>query len=144
MKKVILSVLIVGSLLATSCKKAKEGAKSVKETTETVVNKTAEGVETATEVANQAVKSAESLVAGIEVPSFNNEEVDNYVKSFAEYAKAYIDAKGDVLKGDLSKKGQELASKASGVISKLNADDAKKLSDFMTGLQAKMVESTKK
>ncbi len=152
MKKVILSVLVVGSLLATSCKKLKEGAKSVKETTETVADKATEvatdaiaetkgAVEATTEKTTDAVKN---LVGNIAIPSFGNEEVDSYVKKYAEYAQEYIAAKGNVLKGDLAKKGQELATKAQGITSKLNADDAKKLNDFLSGLQAKMVESTKK
>ncbi len=188
MKKVILSVLVVGSLLATSCKKVKEGANAVKEGTESVVEKTGDavkeganavkegaektvdaganvvkdGVDAVKEGANAVKEGAEGAVkagadavkggvnavkdavASITIPDFGNEKVNAYAKSYTEYAKEYISAKGNVLKGGLAQKGQELATKGQEVMKGLDAGTAKKLGTFISQLNEKMVASTKK
>lgn len=151
MKKVILSVFVVGALLATSCKKAKEEAKEVKETTvETVVKGTEEAADKAAETVDKAVEGAEkavdkaveaveSALEGVSIPSFGNEKVEEHLKNYASYAKEYIAAKGDVLKNaKLAKKGVELAAKGKELMGTLDAEGVKKFNSVMSAIQSKM------
>lgn len=148
MKKVILSALIVGSLMATSCKKTKEAAKDVKNSTENVANDVKEGaqktVEATKEVAKDAADAVESAITGISIPKFEDPKLTEYVKSYTEYAKEYIDAKGDVLKSGLGEKGAKLAEQAKTAFSNLSPNDAKKYTEFMSAVNTKMHEATKK
>ena len=162
MKKIILSALVVGSLLATSCKKEKEEAKNTTEKTveatadatkkavETTADATKKAVETTTDAANEAVKEAENAVNkaagtiasaldGVSIPDFENDKVEQHLKDYATYAKDYIDSKGDVLKNaSLAKKGIALTNEAKGLVSNLSTDDLKKYKDVMTAIQSKM------
>ena len=61
MKKVILSALVVGSLLATSCKKAKEAGSALKEGTEAVANG---AVDAAKDGANAVANGAADVANG--------------------------------------------------------------------------------
>lgn len=144
MKKVILSVLVAGSLLATSCKNEKKEGNDLKENIENVATDVKEGATKATEAANEAVKAVESAVAGISIPNFEDPKLTEYVKSYAEYAKEYIDAKGDVLKNGLGEKGAKLAEQAKTAFSNLSESDTKKYTEFMSKISAKMHESIKK
>jgi len=90
MKKLILSALVVGSLLATSCKKAKEAGNAVKDGATSVVKDGANAVKDgATKVADKAgdmagkagdaVKSAVGL-DGIDIPEFKDPKVGEYLR----------------------------------------------------------------
>lgn len=76
MKKVILSVFVVGALLATSCKNTKEEAKdAATDAVEAVENATEEATDAATkaveetkEATEEAVESVKSAIEGIEIP----------------------------------------------------------------------------
>ncbi len=147
MKKVILSVFVVGALLATSCKKEKEAVKDTAETTVETVEKAAtetkdattkvvEGAEAAVDKATEAVKSA---LDGVTIPSFGNEKVEAHLNNYATYAKEYIAAKGDVLKNaELAKKGVELAAKGKELVGTLDAEGVKKFNSVMSAIQSKM------
>ncbi|SNR17258.1 hypothetical protein [Tenacibaculum jejuense] len=143
MKKVILSIFLVGALTATSCKKAKEASEEVKQTTETTVKKTEEAATKATEetkaAAEETAKKVESALEGVTIPEFKDPKVAEYLKTYTEYAKEYIDANGDVSKiSKLAAKGQELATKAQTFTSSLDAEDAKKLSSTIQSIMSKM------
>ena len=167
MKKVILSVLVAGALLSTSCKEAKKEANDVKgaavEATEKVAEETkaaadkvaeatgeaaekvAEGAEKAAEDVKEAVDGAkeavQNAVAGITIPEFKDPKVGEYLTEYAKYAEDFAAAKGDALKQtSLAKKGADLATKAQGIVGSLDAESAKKFSDVMTAIQAKMTK----
>ena len=147
MKKVILSVFVVGALLATSCKNAKEETKATTdaaveatekaaEATKEAATKVVEKTEAAVEKATEAVKSA---LEGVTIPEFKDEKVGEYLNNYATYAKDYIAAKGDVLKNaELAKKGVELAAKGKEIAGSLDAEGMKKFNSVMTAIQPKM------
>lgn len=154
MKKVILSALIVSSVLAISCKQAKEETKNAVEAavekTEGAVDKVSESVENAAtkvaekteEVAGEVAKSVESALDGVSIPSFDNKEVEDHLKNYATYAKECIAAKGDALKSaSIAKKGAELASKGAELIKNLDAESKEKFNSVMSAIQAKMSAS---
>lgn len=147
MKKVILSALVVGSLLATSCKKAKEDAtnatEQVTEAAEQAADKVTEAAEEVAEGAEEAVNNAteavQSALEGVTIPSFDNEKVEQHLKDYAAYAKEYIDAKGDVIKNtELAKKGVELANQGAELVKTLDEEAAKKFNSVMNAIQSKM------
>lgn len=132
MKKVILSALIVSSVLAISCKQAKEETKNAVEA----------AVEKTEEVAGEVAKSVESALDGVSIPSFDNKEVEDHLKNYATYAKECIAAKGDALKSaSIAKKGAELASKGAELIKNLDAESKEKFNSVMSAIQAKMSAS---
>lgn len=148
MKKLILSVLVAGSLMATSCKKAKEAGDAVKQGTEETVEATKEATKDAVEATKKAatdvVKTVESAIEGVSIPEFKDPKVGEYVKEYADYAKDYIAAKGDVVKNaDLAKKATELAAKGQEVLKGLDAEDTKKYSTVMNSIMSKMADAAK-
>ncbi|WP_442265330.1 hypothetical protein ACSIGC_13475 [Tenacibaculum sp. ZS6-P6] len=150
MKKVILSVFVVGSLLATSCKQAKEAKEEVKEATETVVEKTGDAantvveetkevVEEAKEVVEEAVKTVESAIEGVTIPEFKDPKVGEHLKAYSEYAKEYIAEGKDAYKNvALVKKGADLLAKGKEIVGGLDEEASKKFNSVMTAIQAKM------
>lgn len=140
MKKVILSAFVVASLLATSCKKEKEAAKEVEKTVVEAVTETVEATEDATTKAvDTVVEEVKSVIDGVAIPEFKDPKVGEFLQSYSQYAKDYIDAKGDVLKNaKLAKKGVEYATKAKEIVGNLDADAAKKFKSVMSAIQSKM------
>ncbi|CAM1366537.1 conserved hypothetical protein [Tenacibaculum sediminilitoris] len=147
MKKVILSVFVVAALLATSCKNTKEEAKDATEDAVEVVENAAEEAEDATteavedtkEAIEEAADAIESAIEGITIPEFKDPKVGEYLQSYSQYAKDYIDAKGDVVKNaELAKKGVELATQAKDIVQNLDQEAAKKFNNVMTAIQSKM------
>ncbi|CAM1343948.1 hypothetical protein [Tenacibaculum amylolyticum] len=155
MKKVILSVLVAGSLVATSCKQeAKEAEKKVENATEAVVEETKKAadavaeeakkavdgvVEEVKEVANDSAGDVKSALEGISIPEFKDPKVGEYLQSYSEYAKEYLAAGKDVVKNaELAKKGVELATKGKEIVGSLDAEAAKKFTGVMSAIQAKM------
>lgn len=143
MKRVILSVFVVGALLATSCKNTKEEAKDAVETVEKATEEAKDAATKATEEAKEATEEAAktvgSTIEGVEIPEFEDPKVGEYLQSYAEYAKTYIDAKGDVVKNsELAQKGVELAKKSQDILGNLSQEDAVKFSEVMTAIQSKM------
>lgn len=147
MKKVILTVLVAGSLMATSCKQAKEAGNDVKEATEEVANDAANAAEAAADATKEAVNEAaaevsdavNSTVEGIKIPEFKDPKVGEYLESYAEYAEDYIEAKGDVVKNsELAKKSAELAAKGKEIVAGLDEEAKAKYNAVMNAIQAKM------
>ncbi|MBA6156335.1 hypothetical protein H3Z83_07390 [Tenacibaculum sp. S7007] len=147
MKKVILSVLVVGALLATSCKKEKEAtkdaAKDVVEAADKAVDATKDAatkvVTDAEAAVDKAVDAVKSAIEGVTIPEFKDPKVGEYLQTYSTYAKDYIEAKGDVLKNaELAKKGVELAAKGKEIVSTLDAEGVKKFNSVMSALQSKM------
>lgn len=148
MKKVILSVLVAGSLMATSCKKAKEaGSDAVKATekvateavkkTEEVVKKTAEELKLET-----AVAAAKAM--GIDIPSFENSNLTQNLADYAGYAKDYLAANGNVAEiTKLAPKGAEILAKGQELLKSADAETVKKFSTVLTAIQAKMAPQAK-
>ncbi|AUC16130.1 hypothetical protein BTO06_13605 [Tenacibaculum sp. SZ-18] len=146
MKKVILSVFVAGSLLATSCKNAKETEEKVNETTEAVVEKTEEvvekvekAVEKTEEVVSEAAKKTESAIEGITIPEFKDPKAGEYLASYAEYAKKKKEAGTDALKtAELAKTGADLAAKAKEVVAGLDEESTKKFNSVLAEIKAKL------
>ncbi len=158
MKKVILSVMVAGTLLATGCKKAAEAGKDMKDATVEAANTAADAtkdaattvVDGAKDAANTAVDGAknmadkatsvvESAIGGVSIPEFKNPEVTKHLQSYATYAKDYIAAKGDVLKSaKLAKQGVSLATKGKELLGSLDAESATKFKSVMNAIQSKM------
>lgn len=144
MKKVILSLFVVGSLMATACKNAKEAEEKAKEATETVVEKTEEAKETVVEKAEEAVKTVETALEGVTIPEFEDPKVTEHLKSYADYAKKYIEAGGDVVKNvDLAKTGTELAAKSKEIVANLDEEATKKFNSALNAIMAKMAPENK-
>lgn len=153
MKKVILSAFVVGSLVATSCKKAKEVSKDAVNKTEKVAKETVKKVEkvidtnvgevsAASKKLNAAIEVAKGM--GVNIPSFEKPELTQNLADYAVYAKDYIAAKGNVAAiTKLAPKGAELLKKGQELLK--GADDAtvKKFKTVLTALQAKMAPSKK-
>jgi PBP1b-binding outer membrane lipoprotein LpoB len=136
MKKILLSVMVVGALLATSCKGEKKEVTNVTEEVKTEVEKVDVKVEEATKEVSNMIDSA---LEGVHIPKFENEAVTEHLQSYATYAKDYIAAKGDVLKNaKLAKKGVELVSKGKELLGSLDAESAKKFKGVMNAIQSKM------
>lgn len=143
MKKIVLSMMVVGALLATSCKSEKKDAVKAKEEVKTEITKEVEKVETKVEEATKKVSEmVESALEGISIPKFENEKVTEHLQSYAAYAKDYIASKGDVLKKPaLVKKGAELLAQGKSLISGLDAKSATKFKNVMSQIQSKMAPS---
>lgn len=151
MKKIVLSVLVVGSLLATSCKEVKKGATDLKDATVETTNSAAaatteaagavvDGAKATTDaVVDKAASAVTSALAGIEIPSFANEAVTKNLTEYAAYAKDYLAANGNVAKiTALAAKGQELAKKGAELIPSLSKEDQAKYSKTLTAIMSKM------
>ncbi|MGJ8743703.1 hypothetical protein [Polaribacter sp.] len=147
MKKILLSIFVVGALLATSCKSEKKEAKetvteTVTETTKTIkenVEKNAEVIEDKMEDVSDAIDSA---LEGITIPKFEDAKVTEYLQGYAEHAKEYIAAKGNVLKNaKLAKKTVELAKQGKEIVSNLDGKAAAQFKSVMSAIQSKMAPS---
>ena len=112
--------MVVGALLATSCKGEKKDVKDATTEVVTKVEKEVEKAETKMEETKKEVSDMiESALEGVKIPSFSNEAVTENLKAYASYAKDYIAADGNLGKisamatkgAGLLAKGKELASK---------------------------------
>lgn len=144
--------------MATSCKKAKETAKDVKDTTENVAGKAVDGVKDVTKsvtdgakdvatsvaegtknVVDKATNAVESAIAGVSIPEFADAKITEHVKIYANYAKKYIDAKGDVVKNaSLAKEGVKLAKEGAELVKTMDAETKKKFNTVMNAIKSKM------
>ena len=149
MKKLILSALVVGSLLATSCKDAKKVGGDLTDTVTNTADKATDlvkdGADAAKDGANAVVDEAagavESAVAGVTIPDFKDPKVKEYVVEYVAYAKEYIAGGANVAtNSDLMKKGTDLAAKSSEIMKALgtDADEVQKFSKVMTAIASKM------
>lgn len=84
-----------------------------------------------------------------DVPTFSDPDVQAYVNAYEEYISAYekaVEGKDMSKMMDLSKTGQDLATKGSTAAQKLmnNPEEAKKLTDYMTARSQHLIELSKK
>jgi len=154
MKKVILSAFVVASLMATSCKKAKEAGQDLKEGTEAVVkegadvvkegaNAVADGAEAvadgAKDLADKAGSAIKSAIAGVDIPEFEDPKVGEHLQAYSEYAKDYIAKGKDAYKdAALVQKGADLLAKGKEIVKGLDAESAAKFNKVVTAIQSKM------
>ena len=98
MKKIVLSVLVAGSLLATSCKEAKKGASDLKDATVETAGKAADATtEAAGTVANEAKEAAGAVVEG--ATDAANTVVDGAKDAATTVAEGATDAANAVVEG---------------------------------------------
>ena len=166
MKKIVLTVLVAGSLLATSCKEVKKGASDLKDVTvETTSNAAGTVVDGAKDATNAVVDGAKdatnavvdeakdatnavvdkasgminSAIGGVSIPSFANEAVTKNLTEYAAYAKDYIAANGNLAKiSALAPKGAALLAKGKELSSKLDATELAKYKSVLSAIKAKM------
>lgn len=146
MKKVILSVLVVGALMTTSCKKTKEVSKDVVNKTEKVVEGVVDGHEAnmADAAETEAVKKLETALAvarsmGVDIPSFDKPELTQNLADYAVYAKEYLTARGDnAAITKLAPKGAELLKKGQELLKGVDAATVTKFTTVLTAIQSKM------
>lgn len=145
MKKVILTVLVAGSLLATSCKKATEASKELKETTEAAVKEGATVVTEGTkEVVAKTTEAVKSVLEGVTIPEFKDAKVGEHLTAYAGYAKEYIAAGTDAYKNtDLMKKGADLLVKGQEIVKGLDAEATAKFNTVMASIGSKMAPAAK-
>lgn len=136
-------MMVVGALLATSCKGEKKEATKTVEGAKTEVTKKAEKVEAKTEEATKEVSGmVASALEGISIPKFENAKVTEHLQSYASYAKDYIAAKGDVLKKPaLVKKGAQLLAQGKNLVANLDDKSVAKFKSVMSKIQSKMAPS---
>ena len=141
MKKVFLSAALVLALSISfvSCKKSADTSAEATEAVEEAKEEVAEAVE--------EVKEEVAPATTTDVPSFSDPKVQEYVEAYeayvAEYAKA-AESKDMTALADLGTKGQELATKSTEALSGVSAEDAQKLTDYMTAKSNELAELAKK
>lgn len=144
MKKVFLSVLFVLALSISfvSCKKTQDA--EVTEETEEVAE-AEEAVVEAEESVTEAEEATEA--ASADVPNFEDQAVQEYVNAYDAYVKEYaaaVESKDMNAFTELSTKGQELGAKAAEVAGNLSAEDAQKLTEYITAKSKELQELTAK
>ena len=137
MRKIVLSIMVVGALLATSCKGEKKEAKdAAKEVVTKVEKETEKVVEDTKDAVSDMIDSA---LEGVKIPSFSNEAVTENLKAYASYAKDYIAANGNVGKiSALAPKGAALLAKGKELASKLDVKEMAKYKSVLSSIQSKM------
>ncbi|WP_298878821.1 hypothetical protein [uncultured Polaribacter sp.] len=143
MKKIVLTVLAIGALVFTSCKSEKKEVKDITKDVEKVVVETKkEVVEETKEVVEEVKKGLTSALEGITIPSFSNEAVSKNLLEYSQYAKNYIDAKGNLAKiTGMASKGASLLKQGKELASKLDASELTKYKSVLSQIQAKMAPS---
>jgi len=142
MKKVFLSLVFVLALSISfvSCKKTQDA--EVTEETEEVADAAEAEAEEAVEVTEETTEAVSS-----DVPTFEDEAVQEYVNSYEEYVNEYaaaVESKDMNAFTELSTKGQELGTKAAEVAGNLSAEDAEKLTAYMTEKSKQLQELSAK
>ncbi|MEO9572176.1 MAG: hypothetical protein ABJH82_00595 [Polaribacter sp.] len=151
MKKIVLSILAVGALVFTSCKsETKDATKSLEkvvvETKKEAVKKVdevkKEVVEGVKEEVKEAKKGLTSAIEGITIPSFSNEAVSKNLLEYSQYAKNYVDAKGNLVKiTGMASKGAAILKEGKALASKLDASELTKYKSVLSQIQSKMAPS---
>lgn len=133
MKKVLLSMLVVGALVSTSCKSDK---KEMKEATTEMKKEVETKMEETTKEVSDMMDSA---IEGVKIPKFEDEKVTEFLTHYANHAKTYIENKGDVIKNSkLAKESVEFAKKSKEILSNLDEKSAAKFKSTMNAIQSKM------
>ena len=139
MKKIVLSIFVIGVLVFTSCKSEK---KEVKEVETEVVQTEEVKKEEVKEAVEETKKALTSALEGITIPSFSNEAVSKNLLEYAQYAKNYIDANGNLAKiTGMAAKGATLLKEGKALASKLDASELTKYKSVLSQIQSKMAPS---
>ena len=141
-------MLVVGALVATSCKgEKKDVTDAVNATTEAVTTtagdvakEVKDGVESTVEGVKTAVTDkVASALEGVSIPSFSNAALTENLTSYAAYAKDYVAADGNLGKiSAMASKGAALLAKGKELAAGLGADEMKKYTSVLSAIQAKM------
>jgi hypothetical protein len=136
MKKFLFVVAIAG--IMTSCKDKKDEKKAEEPT-----------ITAPTEPTTTEPTTTVPTTTSEGVPTFSDADVTAYVKAYEDYIAVYkkaVEGKDMSKMMDLSKMGQDLATKGMAASQKLSAnpEDAKKLADYMTARSAEIVALSKK
>jgi|GEM_PF-6481271 len=81
----------------------------------------------------EILENGENLI--IDVPSFENPAIQDYVDTYEEYLKEYtkaVDSQDIEALSDLGPKGQELSIKAREISGNMSVEDAQKFTHYMT------------
>lgn len=136
MKKVLLSLAVIGLISFTSCKKTVEAAAD--ETTENVGAAADAVVDGADATGDAVVDGADAVVDGATelatgLPQFESEAAQTFASEYSTFYKEMTEAakSGNTEKlTELSAKAQEWATKMQEVAKDLTPEDQKKLSDW--------------
>lgn len=130
MKKLLLAATVLGVVSLTSCKSEKEKVvDNVNATQSTIQETTEKAVESTQETAQDLAKA---------LPTFASAEAAAFAKKYNDYVAELkaVSVKGDQAKlNELTPKAVEYEKELQGITSKLSADDAKKLTDFVNELK---------
>lgn len=121
MKKVFLSIAIIGALMVTSCKDKAQ-----------------------TDATEETTTEAES---SDDTPNFSDPDVQAYVDAYDSYIEEYTKAaesKDMTAFAALGTKGQELATMAQGISGEMTGADGERLAVYMTEKAELIQELTKK
>jgi hypothetical protein len=132
MKKVFLSIAIIGAFMVTSCKE-----KAQTDATEA----------TTTEIATEETTTEAATESSDGTPNFSDPDVQAYVDAYDEYIEEYTKAaesKDMSAFAELGTKGQELATLAQGISGKMTGADGERLAAYMTEKAELIQELTKK
>ncbi|MFK8060421.1 MAG: hypothetical protein AB8B78_10060 [Polaribacter sp.] len=142
MKKILVSVFVIGALVFTSCKSEKKEVKEVKEVEVEVVNTEKSVKDAVKEVEVEVEKGMTSALEGVTIPSFSNEAVSKNLLEYAQYAKNYVAANGSITKiTAMAAKGASLLKEGKALTSKLDASELTKYKSVLSQIQAKMAPS---
>ena len=146
MKKIVLSIFVIGALVFTSCKSEKKDVKEITTEVEKEVVKSEKKVievkEDVKEVVEEVKKEITSALEGITIPNFSNEAVTKNLTEYAQYAKDYIGAKGNLVKiTGMAAKGASLMKQGKELASKLDASELTKYKSVLSQIQSKMAPS---
>jgi len=130
MKKLLLAATVLGVVSLSSCKSEKEKVVDNVNATETAIQ------ETTTDAVEATQETVKDLAAAL--PTFASTEAAGFAQKYSDYVgelKA-VAAKGDQAKlTELTAKSVEYSKELQAITQKLSAEDAKKLTDFVTELQ---------
>lgn len=139
--------MAVVALLATSCKgKTEEVKDATKEVVTEAKKEVVESKEAAKEQLKEVVEGAKKDIAsaleGVTIPNFSNEAVTKNLTEYAQYAKNYVDAKGNLAKiTGMAAKGASLLKQGKELASKLDASELTKYKSVLSQIQSKMAPS---
>jgi len=133
MKKIILTVAVIGMITTTSCKN--ESSNSV----ETEAQQTLEDADQEAlnlEEGNADITSAERQA--IEVPEFSNSDVQNFANEYSKYFEELLKAtkSEDTEKiQELTKQGVDWSKKESAITQTMSAEDSQKWTEWTNSLR---------
>ena len=126
MKKLFLTMTVIGLVTLTSCKKEEEKVQdAIQDTTEQM-----------TDVSEDNVQSAyEANIAIADIPQFSNPEVQQFAEEYAAFARdaAAAAQSGDAAKiQELQAKTVEWTRKIGEINQKLSSDEAQKFTEWVS------------